>query len=410
MRHNMKRFALEHKPGLAFSETAIRVVISFACLGFLTVSGWCQQSTTDTSQQPPVVPGDADEPASVEPPEEEMEGAEKKPAAEVSSNLDGSANDDKKGIQFFAPRHLDMQFGMRFEANDNFCSQLFATVAFPIDWPEQKVTIRHSYIPANAAWKFRDLPINSPTTNFPTTARQLMMTIPVLQPNGALNILFDVEIEKSFINPPEDTTLFRIPKKIAKELNWHVGNSPMIDASASDIKRIAKSIKESQPANAWAHVEMIYDWVRNNIEYRNGPIRNTRDAMKDKKGDCEEMSGIFIALCRASGIPARCVWIPEHCYPEFYLEDDEGKGHWFPCQVAGDRQFGQMHDYRPILQKGDRFKVPENQGMEHYVSQFFKCQRKAIGPREPNVEPVLDLGPLQQEIDALQAEVRGRRE
>jgi hypothetical protein len=212
-----------------------------------------------------------------------------------------------------------------------------------------------------------------------------------------------VEIEKSFIDPPSDPSRFVVPKKIGRELNWHMGNSPMIDATSSDIKRIAKGISETDPPDAWTHVERIYDWVRSNLKYRNGPMRHTREALKDKQGDCEEMSGVFIAICRASGIPARCVWIPEHCYPEFYLEDEEGRGHWFPCQVAGDRQFGQMHDYRPILQKGDRFKVPEKSGLQHYLSEYFSCKQRAIGPREPSVEPILDLGPLKEEIEQLQS-------
>ena len=319
--------------------------------------------------------------------------------APTDGSTDEVSDSGGKGIQFNAPRSLDMQFGMRFQANDNYCTEMLATIAFPTDWPEQRVTIKNSWIPANAAWQFRDLPANAPPT-----ARQLVMSIPGMQPGGELDIIFEVEIEKSFINPPADPTIFVIPKKLKKDLNWYMGNSPMIDANASDIKRVAKNILASSPPNAWSHVERIYDWVRTNIEYRNGPIRNTREAMKDKKGDCEEMTGIFVAICRASGIPARCVWIPEHCYPEFYLEDDEGKGHWFPCQVAGDRQFGQMHDYRPILQKGDRFKVPEKNAMQHYVSEYFTCRQRAAGPREPSVEPVLDMGPLKQEIEALQAE------
>jgi hypothetical protein len=302
------------------------------------------------------------------------------------------------GIQLSAPRSLDMQFGMRFYANDNLCSQMRATIAFPADWPEQRVVVQKSNIPPNAVWQFRDLPANAPPT-----ARQLVMSIPVMQPQGELEILFHVEIQKSFIDPPSDTGRFVIPKKVGRELNWHMGNSPMIDASGSDIKRVAKSIASSEPPDAWTHVERIYDWVRENIKYRNGPIRNTRESMKDKQGDCEEMSGIFIAICRATGIPARCVWIPDHCYPEFYLEDEDGKGHWFPCQVAGDRQFGQMHDYRPILQKGDRFKVPEKTGMQHYISEYFSCKQRAMGPREPSVEPILDLGPLRDEIAQLQA-------
>ena len=52
------------------------------------------------------------------------------------------------------------------------------------------------------------------------------------------------------------------------------------------------------------------------------------------------------------------VWVPGHCYPEFYLEDAEGRGHWIPCQAAGTRAFGSMPEHRPILQKGDNFRVP----------------------------------------------------
>jgi hypothetical protein len=162
-----------------------------------------------------------------------------------------------EGIELLAPRKLDMQFGMRFQANDNICSQLVATIAFPTNWPEQQVTILQSRIPPNAVWQFRDLPLNAPPT-----ARQLVMQIPVLQAGGELEFLFDVQIEKSFINPPPDTSLFIIPKKPGRELNWAMGNSPMIDASTSDIRRLAKSIAASEPPDAWTHVERIYDWVR----------------------------------------------------------------------------------------------------------------------------------------------------
>ena len=46
--------------------------------------------------------------------------------------------------------------------------------------------------------------------------------------------------------------------------------------------------------------------------------------------------------------------------PEFYLEDKEGKGHWFPCQAAGTRAFGGIPEDRPVLQKGDNFRLPDN--------------------------------------------------
>ena len=54
------------------------------------------------------------------------------------------------------------------------------------------------------------------------------------------------------------------------------------------------------------------------------------------------------------------MWVPGHCYPEFYLEDADGEGHWFPCQAAGSRAFGGIPEHRPILQKGDNFRPPWN--------------------------------------------------
>jgi hypothetical protein len=55
------------------------------------------------------------------------------------------------------------------------------------------------------------------------------------------------------------------------------------------------------------------------------------------------------------------------------LQDEKGVGHWFPCQAAGDREFGGIHDRQPILQKGDNFKVPEFKQPQRYVQVFMKA-------------------------------------
>ena len=93
--------------------------------------------------------------------------------------------------------------------------------------------------------------------------------------------------------------------------------------------------------------------------------------MRDGTGDCEEITSLFIAICRAADIPARTVWVPGHCYPEFYLEDDKGQGHWFPCQSAGAREFGGISELRPILQKGDNFRPPKNSHeRQRYMAEY----------------------------------------
>ncbi len=107
------------------------------------------------------------------------------------------------------------------------------------------------------------------------------------------------------------------------------------------------------------------------------------------KGDCKDMSFLFIALCRAGKIPARAVRMPTHCYAEFYLEEPsspsaESKsdrkaappvGYWFPCQLAGDRAFGGVSDFNPILQKGDNFaELDDPKNKDYFVKEQFYAE------------------------------------
>ncbi len=298
--------------------------------------------------------------------------------------------------EIWAHRKMNMRFGMEFHSEENYCTKLKATVPFPRDWPEQTVTVLGNQLPNQATYEFREL--NS-------GAIQALINVDALAPNQQLDVIISVEIEKAFIKAPKDPSILVYPKKTLKdkEVAWYLGDSPFIETKSRQVRDIAGEIRDTNPSNAWAHVEAIYDWVRTNIEYRNGPIRSTKEALKDRYGDCEEMTGAFVALCRASNIPARCVWIPEHCYPEFYLEDANGFGHWFPAQVAGDRQFGQMNEYRPILQKGDRFKIPEQSGMQRYIAETFTCKQRPTGPTAPRIVSVRDLGELIPELEKLKA-------
>jgi hypothetical protein len=143
---------------------------------------------------------------------------------------------------------------------------------------------------------------------------------------------------------------------------------------------------------AWETVETFYDWVRDHVEYKNGKLKGAVAALQDGDGDCEELTSLFIALCRVHRIPARTVWVPGHCYAEFYLEDQSGAGHWFPCQAAGAREFGGMQDFKPILQKGDSFRVPEQKEPQRYVAEFLQA-RAVRGTGQPQVQFVRKLLP-----------------
>jgi hypothetical protein len=188
------------------------------------------------------------------------------------------------------------------------------------------------------------------------------------------------EISKRRMEAPEDTTVYQLPKPNS-HLAKFLAPSPYIESRDAKIKSLAMELtRDKQPA--WEQAAAVFDWVRANVKYEFAEqIKPAVAALKDGHGDCEELSSLVIAICRANKIPARAVWIPGHTYPEFYLADDHGKGHWFPCQAAGaQRQFGGMSEDRPILQKGDNFLVPGDRTPQRYVKQTLSAKDAAAPP------------------------------
>ena len=264
------------------------------------------------------------------------------------------------------------------------CTNVFATFPVPMDWPEQKVTVGSQTVdPEVTAWKVRD---TAPGV------KEVVLQMAHVTAGDRAELTLNLNIERSRILPPEKTDDLVIPKRPPREVRVYMGNSPYIDASHGQIRAASKELAAMNAENDWDRVEQIYDYVRNKVEYVEGNLKNASQALRDGSGDCEEMTSLFVALCRNANVPARMVWIPDHCYPEFYLEDGDGNGHWFPCQAAGTRQFGRMDEYRPVLQKGDRFKVPEKRTPQRYVAEFFKCDRKGKqNPRPTFIREMLDV-------------------
>lgn len=264
------------------------------------------------------------------------------------------------------------------------CVGIFGTAAVPTDWPEQTVrVVSEDVSPQVRRIEYRMLE---------NGVRQMLVEIPQLGAGETAQALVTFEVTRSAIIEPADPTIFQIPERMPKEISKHLAPSPFIESRHSSILKLAKEVLQGQEeADAWTKVETIYDWVRDNVKYENGELKGALAALRDKTGDCEELTSLFIALCRANKIPARTVWIPDHCYPEFYLVDAQGHGYWIPCQAAGTRSFGAMPEFRPVLQKGDNFKVPEKPQPQRYVAEFLKM--KGVQGGSPSVDFVRKLLP-----------------
>ena len=253
--------------------------------------------------------------------------------------------------------------GMIVKATGGACRGITGYAPVPTDWPEQQVTILEEEVSPEAKISYKMIDGGVKIMN---------VRIPMLAAGKEAKALVTVEIRRSTMLPPEDTDRYVLPdeKKMPREIRLYLVPSPKIESRSPRIRKLAKTIGADEK-NAWKKVETIYDWVRENVKYQNGPLKGALAALKDGTGDCEELTSLFIAICRAAGIPARTVWGPGHCYPEFYLCDESGKGHGFPCQAAGTREFGGITETRPVLQKGDNFRPPKKgRERQRYMAEY----------------------------------------
>ena len=241
-----------------------------------------------------------------------------------------------------------------------------ATASVPMPWPEQKVKIVETRKSAHvSAIRYRTIGGG--------TVRQMVILIPQLNPGETAHAMVTFDVTRSLTTAPTRTADLVIPAESPAAVRRFLSASPGIESGDPRIKQLAQEIQKPG-LNDWQQTEAIYDWVRENITYQfDEQLKGARAALESGKGDCEELTSLFVALCRARGIPARSVWIPGHCYPEFYLHDAAGQGHWFPCQAAGSRAFGSMPEYRPVLQKGDRIRVPGISQPQRYVYDRLKA-------------------------------------
>jgi hypothetical protein len=133
-----------------------------------------------------------------------------------------------------------------------------------------------------------------------------------------------------------------------KDKYAYLKNEPYMEV---DHKAIKKAAHKLIGPNADATAKNIFQWVADHVQYI-GYISQERGALyalEKKKGDCTEYMYLFAALCRASGIPTRCVGgyvcrrntilNPEnfHNWAEFY---DQGTWH------VADPQRQVFHDLK----------------------------------------------------------------
>ncbi len=128
-----------------------------------------------------------------------------------------------------------MRFGMKFRAYDNVCQKIHVTFPIPVAWPEQKVKILSTDVSPGSRYDLRTIPYSG---------AQMVLDTPSIPLQGELQAIVTVQIEKSFIKAPADTSTLVVPKKKGKELRPFMGESPFIAVDDRMIKKAVSEVKK----------------------------------------------------------------------------------------------------------------------------------------------------------------------
>jgi transglutaminase-like putative cysteine protease len=125
--------------------------------------------------------------------------------------------------------------------------------------------------------------------------------------NQALEIQWDLfaPLSTKMVSVRSDLALWRRPQKYSRiEKQAFLEPEPLIESEDPDIQSLAKKLASKTTHQT---VRSIFDWVAGHIQYSGYVKKNrgARYALTHRKGDCTEYASLFVALCRANGIPAR---------------------------------------------------------------------------------------------------------
>ncbi len=277
-------------------------------------------------------------------------------------------------LELADPRTYRLKVIIRVETPDGAVKNVTATGPIPMDWPEQRVRLISEKLSPQA---------KCTETLLKGQAALLKLQVGQIPKGGSAFVERLYEITRyrtKFSIPPEQLKSARsIPIELREQYS---GIAPGVEIKSPQMIELAEALRKTNEQDGpWEMIKSFWSWTRDNVKFENGDFRGALYAIEHHCGDCEEMSALFVGLCRLSGVSARTVWVEGHDYPEFYLLDKQGKGHWIPAQVVGPPWFGEITEYRPIFQKGDRFYDPLQQKYVRYVPHTVRVTDGQAAPK-----------------------------
>ncbi len=157
----------------------------------------------------------------------------------------------------------------------------------------------------------------------------------------------------------------------------------MINPSAPQIRNLAHQIADDKP-DVYSKAKAIFDYMVENFTYSTseqmnyvqqvygGLPKHALATLRDKWGDCDEQSMLYISFLRALGIPARMEmgalydstkneW-GGHAWVQVYIPSTDGQGYWYNVDVVND-EF--------LIRDADRFTTWVDDGNGDHLDDYY---------------------------------------
>jgi hypothetical protein len=264
-------------------------------------------------------------------------------------------------------------------------TQLKATTPVPVPCPQQKIE-KETIETEGCEAEIRQVG---------PFARQLVLAAAQIAAGQTVSakVRQELTLTKEYLGFERD----RFPRKqviSADVRKQYLGDSPGIDSRAAEVRQLLAKLR-SESDHPWDLAKKFADWIRENIKPHVGPYTGVATALQTQRGDCAEMSAVFVALCRAAEIPARLVWVPNHNWAEFCLVDEYTEEQWIPVHTACYFWFGWTGVHELVIQKGDRIHVPERGKLYRLLEDWMRWSGK-----RPRAQYLAELAPVATESTA----------
>ncbi len=168
-------------------------------------------------------------------------------AEESATNSDEPASDESSApagtaLQYIAPKQIEMLIGVRITPADLNMTSTIVTTVFPTDWPEQKVEVVEVNVPTVFQHGFRDLPGGN---------KQLLLQAGFLPRCHGDRSDCKGRISKSHTVGPTETDQFVSTASPQSRSETVHRNSPYIETTSSEVKKIVREIEAKEPKNDW---------------------------------------------------------------------------------------------------------------------------------------------------------------